>query len=66
MNYNDIYDMEINANLQNGDVSSGIGLIKIHTLHQCNIPSNLDEMNWSFKNGDFSGGHCYMNSNTVH
>ena len=45
MNYNDIYDMEINANLQNGDVSSGIGLIKIHTLHQCNIPSNLDEMN---------------------
>ena len=28
MNYNDRDDTEMNANLKNGDVSSGIGLIK--------------------------------------
>ena len=34
MNYNDSDDMDMNANLQNGDVSSRIGLIKSHTIPQ--------------------------------
>ena len=36
MNYNDRDDMETNANLQNGVVSSGIGLIISHTIYQHN------------------------------
>ena len=34
MNYNDTNDTDINYTLQNGDVSSGIGLLNIHTLSQ--------------------------------
>ena len=49
MNYNDRYDTEMNYNLQNGDVSSGIGLTNSHTLPQCNKLSNLNDMNWGLK-----------------
>ena len=66
MNYNDRYDMEMNYNLQNGDVSSGIGLTNRHTLPQCNKSIRLNEMNWGSKNSYFSGGPCYMNSHTVY
>ena len=45
MNYNDRYDMEMNYNLQNRDVSSGTGLINSHTPPQCNKLSNLNDMN---------------------
>ena len=64
MNYNDRDDMEMNDNMQNVDVSSGIGLTNIQTTSQCNRYINLNEMNWDFKNGDVSGGNCYMNSHT--
>ena len=57
--------MDINANLQNGYLSSGIGLINIHILSQCNKSSNLNEMNWDSKDVDISAGNCYMNSHTV-
>ena len=36
VNYNDINDMDMNDNLQNVGVISGIGLINIHILTQCN------------------------------
>ena len=36
MNFNDRDDMETNANLHNGYVTSVIGLINSHTLPQCN------------------------------
>ena len=65
MNYNDRYDMEMNYNLHNVDVSSGIGLINSNTPPQFNESSNQDEMNWGVKNYNVSGGHCYTNSNTV-
>ena len=57
--------MEMNANLQNGAVSSGIGFINRHTLLQCNESSNLNYMNWAFKKCDVSNGHYYMNIHTV-
>ena len=42
MNYNDRGDTDINANLQNVHVSSGIGLLNNHTLPQHNESSNLN------------------------
>ena len=42
MNDNDIIDKYINATPQNGDISSGIGLLNIHTLPQYNEPSKLN------------------------
>ena len=36
MNYNDRNDTDMNDNLQNGDVSSGIGLLNSHTHPQDN------------------------------
>ena len=54
----------MNANLQNGHVSSEIGLPIRHTLPQYNESSNLDEMNMSIENGDINGGYFYMNSST--
>ena len=36
MNYKYRNDTDMNANLQNGDVSSGIGLLNSHTLPQYN------------------------------
>ena len=56
--------MDMNANLQNGDGRSGIGLLKIHTLPPYNESSNLNETNMGIENGDVNGGHCYMNSIT--
>ena len=35
----------MNDNLHNGDVSSEISLINIHTLSQFNESSNLNDMN---------------------
>ena len=64
LHYNDMDDMDMNANLNNGDVSSGIGLPNRHTLLQYNEPSNLNDMNMGVENGDVNGGHCYMNSPT--
>ena len=60
MNYNDRDDTDMNANLQNGDVSSGISLLNSHTLTQCNKSINLNDMNMSVENGDVYG----VNSST--
>ena len=49
MNSNNRGDMDMNDNLWNRDVSSGIGLIKIHTITKRNKPSNLNDMKWGFK-----------------
>ena len=56
----------MNADLQDGDVISGIGLINSHTLYQVNESSNLSEMNLVVENGDVSGVHCYINSDTLY
>ena len=64
MNYNYRDDMDMNANLQNVDGSSGIGLLNNHTLPPHNESSNLDETNIGVENGDVNGGHCYINSTT--
>ena len=66
MNYNDIDDMDMNDNLQNGYVSSGIGLINSHTLPQCNKSINSNEMNWGVKMFNVSDGNCYKNIHTVY
>ena len=46
-------------------MSSGIGLINSHTIHQFNQSNNLNEMNQGVKNCDISGGNFYMNSRNV-
>ena len=45
MNYNNMDEMDMDVNLHNGDMSSGIGLSNIHTLIQFNKSSNLDNIN---------------------
>ena len=58
--------MDMSANVQNGYMSSRISVINSHTLLQCKKPSNLNYINWGFKNGNVSGGHFYMNSHNVY
>ena len=55
----------MNTNLQNVDMSNGIGLLNSHTLPQDNKSSNLNEMNMSIGNCDVNGGYFYMNISTV-
>ena len=45
MNYNDSNDTDMNYNLHNGDVISGIGLINSHTIPKYNELSDLNEIN---------------------
>ena len=54
----------MNDTLQNGDIGSGIGLLKSHTLPKDKESSKLNEMNIIFDNGDVNGDYCYMNSYT--
>ena len=42
MNENGMIDTDMNETLKNRDVSSGIGLLNIHTLPQNNESSKLD------------------------
>ena len=65
MNYNEKDDIKMNADLQNVDVISVIGLIQSHTLLQFNESHNLNDMNWGVENGYISGGNCYMNIHTI-
>ena len=65
MNYNDRDNIEMNYTFKNGDVSSEIGLLKIHTVPQYNELSNLNYMNMSVDNGDINIDYCYMNGSTV-
>ena len=64
MKDNDSIDTDMNETLQNGDVSSGIGLIKIHYLPQANELRKTNGMNMSVDNGDVNGDYYYMNSST--
>ena len=59
MNDNDRIDTNMNETLQNGYVSSGIGLLNIHTLLQANESSNLNEISMSVDNGDVNGDFFY-------
>ena len=68
MNDNDRNDTYMDDHLQNGYVSSGIGLLNRHTLPQDNGSNKLNEMNMSAENGDVNGDvnddYCYINSST--
>ena len=55
----------MNDYLPNGYVSSGIGLLNIHTIPQDNLSSKLNVNNTSVDNGDFNGDYCYTNGSTV-
>ena len=65
MKENDSIDTDMNETLQNGDVSSGTGLLNGHTIPQDIESIKLNDMNMSVKNGDVNGDYCYMNSSTV-
>ena len=65
INWNKSDDIEINANLKNGDMNGVIGLIKSHTLPQFNEPSYFNEIYQDVENGDMSSGHYFMNSHTL-
>ena len=62
MNDNDRNDTDMNNNLQNGDESSAIGLLNIHSLHPDKKSSNLNDMSISVDNVDGNGDYFYMNS----
>ena len=64
MKDNDRIDIYMNDTLQNGDTSSEIGLLNIHTLPQTNELSKLNNMNMSVDNGDVNGDYYYINSST--
>ena len=64
MNNNDRIDLDMNETLQNGDVSSGIGLLKSQTTLQYEKFVKLNKMNMSVDNDNYNGGHFYMNSST--
>ena len=65
MNYNQSNDTYTNATFKNGYVSSGIGLLKIHTLPQDKQSGNFNDMNMNIENVDVNGDYCYMNIYTV-
>ena len=65
MNFNESNDTYTNATFKNRYVSSGIGLLKFHTLPQDNKLSNLNDMNMNVENVDVNGDYCYMNIYTV-
>ena len=62
MNYNDNNNIDMSANLQNGDFSIVIGLLKRQTLPKNRESSNLNAMNVSPQNFDVNCGYWYMNS----
>ena len=64
INDNDRIDSDMNKTLQNGDVSSGIGLLNSHNLPQDKKSSKLNKINMSVENGYINGDYCYMNSST--
>ena len=64
MNNNNRDAMEMHANLQNGEVSNGIGLLNSHSPPQYNESRNLNEMNMGVENGYVNGVPCYININT--
>ena len=61
---NDRIDTDTNETLQNGDVISGIGLQKNHTLNQANKSSKPNDINMSVENGCVNGDNCCMNIST--
>ena len=66
MNYNDIIDTDINENLKYGDVSSGIVLLKIHTLPQDNESIKSNGMYISVYNDDVNSNYCFTNGSPVY
>ena len=62
INLNNSDNIDMNADLKNGDVS---GLIKSHTLSQFNESIYYNNIYWGVENGDNIGGHCFMNSHTI-
>ena len=61
---NDRINSDTNETLQNGDASTGIGLLKRHTLPKDKKSSKANEINMSVDNGDVNGDYCYRNSYT--
>ena len=47
MKDNDIIDTYVNDTFQNGDISSGIGLLNSHIIIQANEPSKFNDINMS-------------------
>ena len=60
ISYNDMIDTYMNETLHNGDMSTRIGLLNIHTLPQASKSSQLNEMNMSVDNDDVNGDYFYM------
>ena len=56
----------MNGDLKNSDVIYVNGFIISHTLSQCNKSRSFNYMDGGVENGDVSGGHCFMKSNTLY
>ena len=64
MKDNDIIYTVINDTLKNVDVSSGIGLLNIHTIPHSSESSKVDDINMSVYNDDVNGDYFYINGST--
>ena len=64
MKYNDRIDTDMNETLYDGDVSSGIGLLKSYTPPQSNKSGKRNDMNMTVDNYYVNGYYCYINSYT--
>ena len=62
---NNIDDIEMNCDSNNGGVSRGIGLINSYNLYQFNESSCFGSIYWDVESIDVSGGHFFMKSHTL-
>ena len=60
-----IDDIDTHDDLNNGDVSRGIGLLKSHTLPQFNESSYFNDMDWDVENLDVMGRNCFIDIRTL-
>ena len=52
-------------NISNNQITTGIFLIKGHTLYQCNELGSFKEMDKDVENSDVSCGHFLMNTQNI-
>ena len=64
MNNNYSNDIYMNDNIQNVDVSSVIGLLKIHILRQDNKSSKLNIIIMGVEYSGVNGGYCRTNGSS--
>ena len=66
INYNISGGIEMNGDLNNGDVSCGNGFINSHILSQCNESISFNDVCGDVENGDMSGRKLFINIHALY